>query len=153
MGNLNETAKPDIFMYHTVDELQKLSLAEVEALWELVPSERQRQYRGIYERFIRNEGVAGSDLMELQAVTQILDKYYVQEYMVPVLPHGEIWVRVPKQVREASSANADTIRPDLEVDNTKTSKRPVVPLAIMGLCMLVFAILFLKNVGGAGKSG
>src|SRR5260221_13202061 len=129
MGNLNETAKPDIFMYHTVDELQKMSLAEVEALWELVPTERQRQYRGIYERFIHNEGVSGSDLMELQAVIQILDKYYVQEHMVPVLPHGEIWVRVPKQVREASATNADVVRPAVETGEVKANRRPVIPLA------------------------
>ena len=118
MSNLMSPAKPDIFTYHTVEELLGMSLAEVEALWELVPTERQRQYQAIYDRFIHSEGVAGSDAMELQAVTQILDKYYVQEHMVPVLPNGEIWVRVPKQVREAAAANADAVRPDLELDNS-----------------------------------
>ena len=42
--------------YHNVEELQALSLAELQALWELVPTERQRAYRVAYDREVRNAG-------------------------------------------------------------------------------------------------
>jgi hypothetical protein len=44
--------------YHTVAELQALSLAELRAMWELVPTDRQRAYRAAYEREVRTAGAA-----------------------------------------------------------------------------------------------
>jgi len=42
--------KPDVFAYHTVPDLEQQSLEEVEALWDLVPTERQQELRLLYDR-------------------------------------------------------------------------------------------------------
>ncbi|MEP7287924.1 MAG: hypothetical protein ABI947_19405 [Chloroflexota bacterium] len=152
MSTLTPVTKPDGLTYYSIEALRHLSLAEVEALWEGVPTERQRQYRAIYERFIHSEGVVGSDAMELKAVNQIIDQYYVQEHMVPVLPNGEIWVRVPKQVRDAAAANAEVVRPALEVDVPQTKKRPMVTLFMLGLSLLVFGFIFINTSRNKGQA-
>lgn len=36
---------PETLTHHSLDELLKLSLEDLEALWELVPTDRQRRYQ------------------------------------------------------------------------------------------------------------
>ena len=42
--------------YHSIEELRALSLNELHALWELVPTDRQRAYKAAYEREVRTAG-------------------------------------------------------------------------------------------------
>ena len=46
--------------YHSLDELKALSLEELQALWDMVPTERQKAYHIAYDREVRNAGALGS---------------------------------------------------------------------------------------------
>jgi len=47
--------------YHTLEALEALSLDELQALWELVPTDRQRAYKSAYDREVRAAGALGSE--------------------------------------------------------------------------------------------
>ena len=42
--------------YHTIEELRALSIEELRALWELVPTDRQHRYQTVYQREVRTNG-------------------------------------------------------------------------------------------------
>ena len=84
--------------YHSVDELKALSLEELQALWELVPTERQKAYRTAYDREVRNAGALGSDALEQQVAAELLRRYE-DTALVPV---GTRWARTPARVQEAA---------------------------------------------------
>ncbi len=54
--------------YHTIEELRALSMEELRALWELVPTDRQHRYQSVYQREVRTNGASGSDALEQQVV-------------------------------------------------------------------------------------
>ncbi|MBX3085042.1 MAG: hypothetical protein KF716_25640 [Anaerolineae bacterium] len=139
------TNKADIFTYHAPHQLQTMSLAELEALWDLVPTERQRQYRVIYDRYVRSEGAVASDTEELAALAQLIDQFYVLETMVPVLPNGDHWVRVPKQIREAAETNIDLAPSEENVPNNITaSMLPVI--AALGVALIIVVFFFIRGL-------
>src|SRR2546423_13607733 len=111
MNNSTQDGKADVFVYHPVDELLAMNLAQIEDIWELVPTERQRQYIAIYERTRRNEGASGSDAIELTMIRQLLDRY-MQRGLVPV---GSYWVPTPPQIQKIASANAELARDEIEI--------------------------------------
>ena len=61
--------------YHTIDELRALSIEELRALWELVPTDRQHRYQTVYQREINTNGASGSDALEIQVVTALIQRY------------------------------------------------------------------------------
>lgn len=133
--------------FHTIDELQALSLEELQALWELVPTERQRAYRTAYDREVRNAGAIGSDTLERQVAAELL-KRYDESALVPV---GSRWARTPLRVQEAAREND---LPDM-ADNaqvTASSKPSPKVLVAMGLLALVFIGVLLPRLFGGGSS-
>lgn len=133
--------------FHTIDELQALSLEELQALWELVPTERQRAYRTAYDREVRNAGAIGSDTLERQVAAELL-KRYDESALVPV---GSRWARTPLRVQEAAREND---LPDM-ADNaqvTASSKPSSKVLVAMGLLALVFIGVLLPRLFGGGSS-
>ena len=50
----------DLLRYHTVEAFRALSLDELRALWELVPTDRQRSYRAAYDREVNTAGAGGN---------------------------------------------------------------------------------------------
>ena len=64
----------DTLRYYTLDELRALSFEELRALWDLVPTERQRLYRSAYEREVKANGAEGSDARERQVALALLKR-------------------------------------------------------------------------------
>jgi len=143
------TTPTEQFTYHTLDVLQAMSLAEVEALWELVPTERQRLYKAIYDRTRRDEGASGSDTLETQMVAQLLTRY-ADKGLVPV---GSYWVPVPPQIQAAAKDNTPLERGDLPT--VSTTKLPM-PMLFAGIgCVILLGFLLLRGMstGHAARSG
>jgi len=134
----------DVFTYHPVAALQTLSLTEVEALWELVPTERQRLYRAIYDRTRRDEGASGSDALEVQMVTQLLQRYS-DKALVPV---GAYWVPTPAQIQDAAKSDTPYLAVE-PVEGAPKSKKLPLALMLIGVgCVLLFGFLVLRSATG-----
>ncbi len=142
MTNQNGTKKPEVFIYHPLDDLSAMSLADLDALWELVPTDRQREYKKIYDRTRRDEGASVSDALELRMVNQLLDKYR-QRGQVPI---GAYWVPTPPQIQKAASTNTEIVRSD-DGEAAQVKKPSMVVLALGIACVLVFAFLMLRSLG------
>ena len=94
--------------YHTVDELRALSLDELRALWELVPTDRQRAYRAAYDREVKTAGAEGSDAKERKIALALLKRYH-DAALVPI---GMRWARAPKRVQAAAERGAGFDSPE-----------------------------------------
>ncbi|KAB2852597.1 MAG: hypothetical protein F9K46_19010, partial [Anaerolineae bacterium] len=79
----NPPSVPENLAYHALAELQAMELEALNALWELVPTDRQRQYRDVLLAEVRRQGAAGSDHLEQQVIRLLLERYEAQA-LVPV---------------------------------------------------------------------
>ena len=135
--------------YKRVDELKALSLAELQALWELVPTERQRAYRSAYDREVRNAGAIGSDDLERRVAAELLARYS-DAALVPV---GSRWARTPQRVQDAARDNEMPDPGDNRLEEGSGQTSPKIKLAIGAILLIfiAFMVLRLSSGGGAGE--
>ncbi len=137
----------DELRYHTLEELESLSLAELQSLWELVPTDRQRGYRAAYEREVRTAGAGGSDVLERELAKQLLERYQ-QTSLVPV---GSRWVKVPSRVRDAAIQNSDLQPLDSPIKPDRKGTNPKVMIGfVLGALLMVFMLS--RVLGGRGEA-
>jgi hypothetical protein len=136
----------EMLKYHTVEELWMLSLDELRALWELVPTDRQRTYRAAYDREVKTAGAEGSDAKERRIALALLKRYH-ESALVPI---GMRWARAPKRVQDAAERGAGFDSPE-DKTAAKSGKPSGKVLAIMGILMMGMIALLLRggNSGGA----
>lgn len=135
--SLNERVNEQLRFYG-LDELRGLSLAELQALWELVPTDRQKAYRAAYDREVRNAGAIGSDALEARVAATLLDRY-ADSAIVPI---GTRWARTPQRVQATARENAA-----LDGERSAETVRkpsPVLVIAFVGLVLLFAALLLLR---------
>jgi len=131
-------------MYHTVDELRALSIEELRALWELVPTERQHHYQTVYQHEVRTNGAAGSDALEQQVVTALIQRYQ-DGALVPI---GARWARTPARIQQAARQGEAPVAPEEEF--TPPAPKKTQALLIFGGAgvFLVFFVFMLLSRGG-----
>ena len=129
--------------YHTLEELRTLSLRELQALWELVPTDRQRTYKAAYEREVRTAGAVGTDQLERKVAVEMLRRYG-ETALVPI---GSRWARTPGRVQDAAKRNAILDAPEDDAKPSSGKPSPKVVLAI-GLSVLLFAGMMLSRLNG-----
>jgi hypothetical protein len=134
----------EILTYHTVDELQALSLAELAGLWELVPTDRQRRYKSVYDREVKQAGAVGSDALEKQVAEELLNRY-VTTALVPI---GARWARTPTRIQEAVRNDTDLVAPEAVEEQSRPKKPPVAILAVAGAAFVLMVFLVLPRLGG-----
>src|SRR5258708_36710535 len=99
--------------FHTIEALEAMSDEALAALGELVPTERQRQYRAMYDKELKNEGVSesvGSDSLEKQVLLSLL-RQYQEDNLVPA---NDVWANAPKHIRDRANSNEEAL--DAEPD-------------------------------------
>lgn len=133
--------------YKDVEALQALSLEELQALWELVPTERQKAYRTAYDREVRNAGAIGSDDLERRVAAELMLRY-VDGALVPV---GSRWARTPERVQDAAREN-DLPDPGDDTTQSVTGKPSPRVMMAMGVFGLVFVLLVIMRLFGGGNS-
>lgn len=133
--------------YKDVESLQVLSLEELQAMWELVPTERQKAYRTAYDREVRNAGAIGSDDLEQRVAAELLLRY-VESALVPV---GSRWARTPERVQDAARENDLPELGDKTSQTASSKPSPKVMLG-MGVVGVVFLLLMLMRLLGGGSS-
>ncbi|MEO1668159.1 MAG: hypothetical protein AAFU54_26235 [Chloroflexota bacterium] len=132
--------------YHSVEELERLSLEELQALWELVPTDRQKAYRAAYDREVRNAGAIGSDQLEGRVAAELLNRYR-ESALVPV---GSRWARTPQRVQEAAQENE---LPETGEGATMASTGKPSPqlVAVFGvLIVILVGFMLFRVIGGGG---
>jgi hypothetical protein len=130
--------------YHSIEDLRKLTTRELHALWELVPTDRQRAYKTAYEREVRTAGAIGSDQLERKVAAELLQRYDT----TALIPIGSRWARTPTRVQDAAKQNVilDAPEDDAKAASGKPSRKIVLG---MGLAALLFAgMLFSRLSGG-----
>ncbi|MBK9124910.1 MAG: hypothetical protein IPM16_17575 [Chloroflexi bacterium] len=133
--------------YHTVDELQTLSLSELQALWELVPTERQRAYKAAYEREVRTAGAVGSDQLERKVAGELLQRYATSA----LIPIGSRWARTPGRVQDAARQNVVLDAPEDEA-NAASGKPSRAVVMCIGVAALLFVVMLVSRLGGGSPS-
>ncbi len=133
--------------YHTVEELQTLSLTELQALWELVPTERQRAYKSAYEREVRTAGAVGSDQLERKVAGELLQRYAT----AALIPIGSRWARTPGRVQDAARQNVVLDAPEDEANAASGKPSRAVVMGI-GIAALLFAVMLFSRLGGGSPS-
>ncbi len=132
----------DGLRFHTLDDLRALDQDALRALWELVPTERQRAYRAAYEREVRGAEALGSDALEAQVTAALIERY-ADGALVPL---GTRWARTPSRVQEA--ARREGAMADGEVAaGPKAVPSPRVVL-LLALVALLSAGVLLSRLGG-----
>ncbi len=136
----------DQLRFHTLDELKNLSLAELRALWELVPTDRQRSYRAAYDREVKTAHAEGSDVKERKIALALLKRYY-EAGLVPV---GLRWARAPKRVIEAARQGERYREPEAAAAKTGSPSGKV--LMVLGALLLGMVLLLLRGTGETSVS-
>ncbi len=129
--------------YYTVAELRALSLDELRALWELVPTDRQRAYRSAYDREVKGANAEGSDAKE-QKVSLALLKRYDEAGLVPV---GTRWARAPKRVQVAARQGEQFREPEAG-SAAKSGKPSGKVLVVLGALLIGMVVLLLTRGHG-----
>jgi hypothetical protein len=133
----------DALHYCTVEELQQMEPAELTALWELVPTERQRRYKAVYDREVRHAGASGSDALEKAVAGELLTRY-AETALIPI---GARWARTPARIQEAARNNAELVAPEA-LEAQRQPGRPTLAIFAGGLVFLVMVFILLPRLGG-----
>jgi hypothetical protein len=133
--------------FKTVEQLEQLTTAQLSALWELVPTERQRAYKAAYEREVRAAGAVGSDALERQVAGELL-KRYRESALVPI---GMRWARTPGRVQEAARTDALLAAPE-DAAHPTSGKPSTKVMLIAGVIAVLFVGLLLARLGGRGST-
>jgi hypothetical protein len=134
--------------YHSLDELQALTLEDLRALWELVPTDRQHAYRLAYDREVRNAGAIGSDTLERRVAVELLRRYD-EAALAPV---GSRWARTPTRIQAAARAN-DALDAADDAHMTGSGKpSPKAMLAVGLLTLVCMGFALARLVGGGGSN-
>lgn len=130
--------------YHTVEQLRTLSLDELRALWDLVPTDHQRLYRAAYDREVRAAGAEGSDEKERRIALALL-KRYNESALIPI---GTRWARAPKRVQDAALRGESA--PSSENSPAAKAGRPskTVLTVLVALMAGMVALILLRGTGG-----
>lgn len=137
----------DTLRYHTVAELRALSLDELRALWDLVPTDRQRSYRAAYDREVKSAGAEGSDAKERKITLALLKRYH-ESALVPI---GMRWARTPKRVQVAAERSESIDAPE-RAPAANSGKPSGKVLVVLGALMLGMVALILLR-GTSSTSG
>ncbi len=132
----------DELTYHTLTELRAMTLDEVRALWELVPTDRRKAYRAAYDREIKAAGAEGSDIKEWKIARALL-KRYDEAALVPI---GTRWARAPLRVQQAAKA------PPVAVAQAVNKPSAKGILLLGGLIGVMLLVLFTRSMPGTGTS-
>jgi hypothetical protein len=141
--------KQETFVYQPVETLQSMTAADLAHLWELVPTERQKYYKTVYDGERRRRGVVGSDKLELEMVTDLLNQYTT----AALVPVGTYWVKAPPRLRNIAQTNAELVAPET-LDTARSGRRPLALVFGGGLvlCAVILLLILARSGQRTGKA-
>ncbi len=124
----------EAFEYHELADLERMSLDEIEEIWDLVPTEDRDYLTRRYRKSVKTHGIS-SDEQEIQMADQYLHRY-VYEGLVPA---GDQWVRISASRRQQLKSGQTDLT---EVDDDDRAGFPWMNAAILvfGLFLAIFVV-------------
>ena len=92
------------FDYHSLDDLQDKSLAELEALWDLVPTEDRERLQDRYKAKLKDAGIA-DDESEIKLIEYYLERYRYEG----LVPAGKQWIKLGVERRQAFASETTAV--------------------------------------------
>jgi len=142
-----EQIVPDIeeVAYRPLEDWQALTIAELDEVYALVPTQRQQYYREVLEREATKAN-AVTDAEELQVARALLERF-AGDALVPV---GARWAKPPARVKAAAMGGEPLVTPEDEVV-PKGGNLPN-PMLLVAAGVLLFAclLIFVFVVAGGG---
>ncbi len=151
-----DAPKPELEdRYYSMNELMAMSDAELNELWESVPTERQAFYERAYDEAMSSLGQGDIPDEAAVSLTEQMINYY-NSGQVPIVT-GNRWVQVPGWIREAVEAGKDfdeaTAKPGGAADDEEGLPMPVRIGAGVGIVALICLIAFLVFRSISGDDG
>src|SRR5579859_7662817 len=124
-----------VIKFYSLEALQAMTDAQLESLWDGVPTDRQRSYKSMYEDWLIKEGVSGSvgsDQVEKQVVDSLLQQYEVDA----LVPAAGAWVNVAQYMQERARKGEEAV----EASAQKASNGPSPVMLAAGGAALLLAL-------------
>lgn len=103
--------------YYKIDELLAMNSAELEELWQNVPTDRQSFYEKAYDEAMSSLGQGDIPDEAAMSLTEQMINYY-SSGQVPIVT-GNRWVQVPGWIRDAVETGKDFDQANVEADGEK----------------------------------
>lgn len=128
------------FEYIEVDALERMTLDQVESVWDLVPTEDRDFLTRRYRRLVKKHKIS-SDEQEMKLADEHLQRYRYEG----LVPAGENWVKISSAKRlEMKRGETDVA----DVDEDESSGPPWMTIAIVGFALFLFIFLGARLLGG-----
>jgi hypothetical protein len=130
MHNMPVGEGSDSFEYRESDVLASMTVDDLEAIWDLVPTEDRDFLTRRYRKIVKKHAIA-SDEQEIQLTDEYLQRYQYEG----LVPAGEQWVRISSAKRLQMKAG-DTDVADFEHDGH--GGLPWMMMAVVGFGFFLF---------------
>jgi len=132
---VSTTEETEVFNYHEVTQLEAMSLADIEHIWDLVPTEDRDYLKRRYRKSVRTHGIS-SDEQEISMADQYLQRYTYEG----LVPAGDQWVRISASRRQQlKTGQTDTA----DIDDDEGSGNRWMTIAVVGFD--VFLLIFVLS--------
>jgi len=128
------------FTYQEIDDLENMTLEQVESIWDLVPTEDRDYLTRRYRRLVKQNKV-GSDEQEMQYADEYLQRYRYEG----LVPAGENWVKL-SSAKRLEMKNGETDVADFDEDDS--GGLPWMTIAVVGFGLFLFIFLGARILGG-----
>ncbi len=128
------------FTYQEIDDLESMTLEQVEAIWDLVPTEDRDYLNKRYRKLVKQNKV-GSDEQELKYADEYLQRYRYEG----LVPAGENWVKL-SSAKRLEMKNGETDIADFDEDDS--GGLPWMTIAVVGFGLFLFIFLGVRMLGG-----
>lgn len=133
----------EVFDYHEVAQLEAMSLADIEQIWDLVPTEDRDYLTRRYRKSIRTHGIS-SDEQEISMADQYLQRYAYEG----LVPAGDQWIRISASRRQQlKTGQTDTA----EIDDDEGGGVPWMTVAVVGFGIFLLVFVLSRVLGSDGE--
>lgn len=132
LGAVEASDGSESFEYIEIDDLERMSLEDVESIWDLVPTEDRDFITRRYRKLVKRHQV-GSDEQEMKLADGYLQRYRYEG----LVPAGENWVKI-SSAKRLEMKRGETDIADIDEDDNGGTPWMTIGIVGFGLFILIF---------------
>lgn len=132
LGAVEASDGSESFEYIEIDDLERMSLEDVESIWDLVPTEDRDFITRRYRKLVKRHQV-GSDEQEMKLADGYLQRYRYEG----LVPAGENWVKI-SSAKRLEMKRGETDIADFDEDDNGGTPWMTIGIVGFGLFLLIF---------------